>query len=105
MCRDLFCSFFHAGQKIYTKLSTVVNGFPVINGNRRKIDQISLKVNFDIKDEGQGQKSKKTFCSFSDARQNIYTKLSSAEYTSRVISPDGIANTLKLQKMSTFLDF
>jgi hypothetical protein len=105
MCRDLFCSSFDAGQNIYINLSSVVNGFPLIIRNKRKIEQISLKANFDIKDEGQGQKSKRTFCFFFDGRQNIYTKLSSAEYTSRVISPDGIANTLKLQKMSTFLDF
>ena len=104
MRRDIFCSSFDAGQNIYVNLSSVVNGFPVINRNKRKIEQISLKANFDIKDEGQGQKSNRTFCSFFDARHNIYTKLSCADNTSRVITANGNANTLKKQKM-TFWDF
>ena len=95
MRRDLFCSSFEAGQNIYTNLSSAVNGLPVINGKRRKIEQISLKSNFHPKGQDQGQKSKRTFCSFFDARHNIFTKLSSADNTSPLITANGNANTLK----------
>jgi hypothetical protein len=95
ICRDLFCSSFDAGQNIYTNLSSIVNGFPVINGNKRKIEEILTNPNFDAKGRGQDQKSKRTFCSFFDARHNIYTSLSSADNTFRVITINGNAITLK----------
>ena len=61
MRRDLFCSSFDAGQNIYTNLSSVINGFPVINENRQKIEQISLKSNFRSKGQDRDQKSKRIF--------------------------------------------
>ena len=71
----------------------------------KKNEQNSLKSNFLPKGQGEGQKSKRTFSSFFDARHNIYTKLSSANNTSRVITANGNANTLKLPKITAFLHF